>query len=212
MAILYQILNKANGKKYIGVTSDKFYRRKAVHLYRLRNNLLSGDMQKDFNTYEESCFVFSELENGELDKLFQKEELCTNSGDYEYNRIVGGRSSVSKAQASSFHTNKLKTDENYKLDFCKKISLGLMGHKVSDETKIKMSALKKGRKMSDKFKKDRSIKYSGEGNPNTVYFLNVNTGIYYATKDIENYFGMCISHIRKLFRQKNQLLNNFVKC
>lgn len=146
MAILYQILNKANNKKYIGVTDDKFYRRKAVHLYKLRRNSAPQVIQDDFNLYGEKSFVFTEIETGDLDYLLKKEEECTETGSYEYNTIVGGNSSRARKEASLCHIKKIKTDDKYRDDLSKKISSSLKGHKVSLETRMKMSALKRGEK------------------------------------------------------------------
>ena len=210
MAILYEILNKANGKRYIGVTSTLLRTRWASHLYRLRNGKFTKEIQEDFNFYGENAFVVNILEEGDEDLMYEKEELYSVGCDY--NIIVGGRSSKARSQASRIHTDRIKNDEEYRKSFSKKVSLALLGHKHSEETKEKISLAKKGKKMSEEFKKNRSIKHSGEGNPNTVYFLNLTTGIYYTSKEIEYYFDKCIGHIRKMFRENNPLLKDFVKC
>ena len=65
MQCVYAIVNKLNGKRYIGQTID-FQRRKAQHLAMLRNNVECEDVNrllyKDFKEYGEGNFTFEILE------------------------------------------------------------------------------------------------------------------------------------------------------
>lgn len=212
-AVLYEVINKVTNNKYIGVTTIGLKQRWNVHFYRMKNGSLSKIFCEDFRLYGKDSFVIKEIERGDLDLMFSKEkELSKNKKEYSYNVVIGGKGSDVMKEINLIHTEKLKNDQEYRREFSQKASSRLIGHKVSDETRLKLSIAHKGKKMPQEFKQKRSLKYSGEGNPNVVYFLNQQNGIYYSSKDIENYFGRCIGHIRKMFREKNPLLNNFVKC
>jgi group I intron endonuclease len=58
---IYQILNKVNGKSYVG-SAVNIKKRWAVHRHTLRNNKNSPHLQKAWNKYGEESFEFNVLE------------------------------------------------------------------------------------------------------------------------------------------------------
>jgi len=215
MAILYEIINKFNGLKYIGATTTKLSSRWNCHLYRFRKNKASFKIQNDYNNYGKDCFIIKELEFGEKDYIFNREkELSKDYIQYGYNCVSGGIGADVMKERYDIHRNKLKNDDNYRKNFCKKVSKGLIGRKHSEDTIRKISISHKGIKWSDSRKNERSVKYSGENNPNhgnySIY-LNIETGIYYETPELYNYFGKTKSGINWLKKIGNYEISKFVK-
>lgn len=77
MAVVYQIRNTVNNKVYIGSTINVASRKKN-HFYRLRKGIHPNkNLQKDWNNYDEKCFVFEILEDlgkAKKDKLIACEQ------------------------------------------------------------------------------------------------------------------------------------------
>jgi len=92
MKCIYQILNKVNGKFYIGSTNN-FKRRKSSHLWPLRNNKHKCPyLQHAWNKYGEENFEFLILEQVEkLEDLVTIEQYYFDTLKPEYNilKIAG---------------------------------------------------------------------------------------------------------------------------
>ena len=209
---LYEIINKFNNKKYVGVTSMKLSSRWSVHLYRLRKGIANSKIQGDFLKYGEDAFLIKKIKSGNIKDLYLEEEKLTKNKEYEYNIIIGGNSPESKKEMYECYVEKLNNDKEFKAKCFKKISDSLKGKKHSEKTKLKISKTKIGKKMPDGFAEKRAIQYKGENNPNAVYFLNLNTGIYYSSYDIAKHFSLNIGTIRRKIRESNFLLKDFIRC
>ena len=92
---IYQILNKVNGKCYIGLSTnirDRFYRHKS----KLRNNKHSNiHLQSAYNEYGSSNFEFNILERCSESILSEREIYYINkyqsdNRKYGYNKASGG--------------------------------------------------------------------------------------------------------------------------
>jgi len=120
--VIYQIQNIRTKTLYIGSTVD-FKARKRVHLSLLRkNNHYSKYMQRAFNKYGESVFLFSVLEENIIkDNLIKKEQYYMDLMNPKYNMVktagrVTGRkeSKISIAKRAKhlkgmkFHTEESK--------------------------------------------------------------------------------------------------------
>lgn len=98
MGVIYTILNKINGKIYVGQTDRTFNRRTIEHKSKLRTqNHRNPHLQASWNKYGEDAFKFSILEECSDDKLDDNEDwwidyfdsINPNKG---YNMQRGGHS------------------------------------------------------------------------------------------------------------------------
>jgi group I intron endonuclease len=129
----YIIINKINGKKYIGMTGIKYpSTRKGQHLHALRKGKHDNDhLQFAFNEYGESAFEFKVIDTDltEEQVLIREDELMkihnTLDREYGYNIEKSGNVVFLSEESKIKIRNKLK------------------GRKISDEQKRKHSELMK---------------------------------------------------------------------
>jgi group I intron endonuclease len=160
---VYKILNKVNGKFYIGSSKD-IHKRWLTHLSCLRRNKQPNRyLQFAFNKYREENFKLEIIENV-LDKnnLIKREEYWINelksynhSIGYNINRIVNER--VEFSQETIDKMSIARTGKKLTLEHRLNISKAGKGKKRSEETKHKMSLSFKGRKWSEKAKYNNFI-------------------------------------------------------
>lgn len=169
---IYQIVNKVNKKVYIGQTWD-YKKRTYEHIRRLRNgNHINDHLQASWNKYGESAFYFGIIE--QLDKNTTQKKLDKLEIDYinnmnycnpefGYNNKYGGfgskhtdysKKKMSQIAKSRPDTHKycmkgIPRSEEVKL----KISKSKLGHRVSVETREKLSRKLKGRQCPMKGKR-----------------------------------------------------------
>lgn len=133
---IYAIINKENGKMYIG-QSVNIERRWYAHVkgYHADKSYIDRSIRK----HGRECFEFKilhECSKNELDLEERRFISLYNTYHNGYNLTPGG----------DFISSTLP-------EVAKKISLSLKGHKTSEETKRKISRANKGRKMSKYTKK-----------------------------------------------------------
>lgn len=135
---IYKILNKINGKFYIG-SAYNFNKRKYVHLCRLRKgNHNSKHLQAAWNMYGEDAFEFIVLQECQKHELLKYEQIwldwtksfCTEIG---YNTCAIAGNSIGYK-----HTEEFKIWQSNRLK----------GLKHSEETKAKRSKSLKGKSKS----------------------------------------------------------------
>ena len=152
--IIYAIKNLINDKIYIGQTARSFSSRKAAHIYKLRNNKHENSyLQNSFNKYGENNFIFLKLKNAsnrnELNVLEVRliKKFKSMNKKYGYNLKSGG-----------YHV--IYSDESKK-----KMSISASNRPpISDETREKLSILRKGKKR----KKTQVLKWSGENSGSSI--------------------------------------------
>ena len=84
---VYQIVNKADGKKYIGCTVN-FAARWSMHISNLkRSRHENKKLQKAFNEYGQDNFIFSVLEVCEKNLLHDRERFYIRTLKPEYNFV-----------------------------------------------------------------------------------------------------------------------------
>jgi group I intron endonuclease len=84
---IYQITNKADGKKYVGATVN-FSARWRMHLSDLkRRRHANKNLQSAFNEHGQDCFIFSVLEVCEKNLLLDRERFYIRTLKPEYNSV-----------------------------------------------------------------------------------------------------------------------------
>ena len=150
---IYIIENTINNKKYVG-SAKNIKKRWYQHKYTLNNN--SHDnlyLQNAWNKYGENNFKFGVLEEVEPEKLIEKEQHYINLLN-ACNKIVGYNLAPTAGNTLGF---KFSEESKLNMSLLKKGKPSVRGNYVmSDETKRKMSKSKKGkgigRKLSEETK------------------------------------------------------------
>lgn len=135
---IYGIVNKINGKTYIGQTGERFLRRYWHHQWKLKNGSHDNKyLQESWNKYGEDNFDFVVIEvvsnRSVLDELEIKYINKYKSNNQSYNMLLGGRGR--RGFAMSENAKKIIGDKNRQ---------HMLGAKHSDETKRKMSQIRMG--------------------------------------------------------------------
>lgn len=157
---IYLILNKINGKGYVGLSSQ-LKERKKQHFRKLSKNIHYNDhLQNAFNKYGEDSFRFLILEYCSEDSLpIAEQEWIKMLNTYQngYNLTLGGE------QNCGFYLNEetrkimsQKAKEGMTEERRKHLSEVHTGKKHSEETKEKMSKSHMGKKTSKKTKHKKS--------------------------------------------------------
>lgn len=157
---IYKILNKTNGKFYIG-SAVNFKNRWNVHKCDLRKGTHSSKhMQAAWNKYGEESFEFKKLIVCTPKDLIFYEQLCIDGLNPEYNiaRVAGSMLGFKHSEETKNKMIGRKISEEQK----NKISKSLFGFKHSEESKRKMRISKIGNKNSFGNKSNLGFKHSEE--------------------------------------------------
>ena len=169
---VYQIRNQMNGKRYIG-GSECLQRRKKEHLGDLRRRQhYNSHLQRAFDKYGESAFVFSILEYVEdVSQLILREQHYLDALNPEYNMALvagspmtgrhhtqGTRVRMSAAQSGKHNPNygMRLSDEHIR-----KISKAGAGRHHSKKTRMKISEALTGRHHGERTKQKISESLMG---------------------------------------------------
>lgn len=139
---VYKIINIRNNKIYIG-SAKNISKRFSDHLSRLRHNKHNNKLlQKEFNEYGESKFLFEVVEKCVEKDIFVKEQYYLDTlqpfGDKGYNilyKVDGWSGYKHNEDMKKYMSEKMKGEGN-----------PMFGKHLSDETKRKMSQNMKGEK------------------------------------------------------------------
>lgn len=134
---IYAIVNKVNGKRYIGSSKDIEVRWKK-HINQLNRGIHGNShLQSSWDKYGKDSFDFVVLEQcDKLDLLIFEQKYLDLRPEYNISFIAG------KVE----FTDEVKN----------KISVANKGHVMSDEAKSRMSASHKGRKFTEEHKRNMS--------------------------------------------------------
>lgn len=150
---IYQILNKINGKSYIG-SAVNFIKRYGSHRWQLNNNRHGNiHLQRAFNKYGADAFEFIVLEYCQKEKLLEREQFWLYYLKPSYNvRPIAGNQLGFKHRPESILKMKsvIYTDER-KLNMSK----GRKNRKHSEETKVKLKEASKNKTCAHFKKLDR---------------------------------------------------------
>lgn len=134
MKVIYVIINKLNGKRYVG-SAKNFYKRRAKHFSDLfLNKHKNIHLQRSYNKYSKDFFEILILERIDVeDDLIPREQYYIDLIKPEYNiNPVAGSWLGRKHNPESLE----------------KMSLAKIGRKLSNETKLKMSSSAIGKSKS----------------------------------------------------------------
>lgn len=139
---IYKIVNNINGKTYIGQTKEGFQRRYYLHDWKLRNNIHDNfHLQSSFNKYGDTHFTFEIVEIIDDVKLLDEREKYWIQ---YYRKICKCYNVQDGGQPESLH--RYITDEQRK--YVGELNRQrMLGSKLSEETKRKMSESHKGKRI-----------------------------------------------------------------
>src|SRR5574343_1194022 len=163
---VYAIVNKENGKLYIGSTKD-FKMRKKAHFNKLKSNKhLNGHLQGAFNIHKGENFEFKILKYCKESQLLKWEQYYINYYN-STNRNCGYNLGLrADRQIVSEETRKKISIANKgkkrSLEISEKIRQFQTGKKRSEDQKRKMSKSGKGKIFSDERKRKISIAKKGK--------------------------------------------------
>ena len=183
---IYQILNKVNGKSYVG-QSVNIKRRWAEHKILSRDETLS--LKRAFRKYGIENFEFLVLEKCSKDSLNDREEHYISLLSPEYNRTKGGTGAkghtlseetkaVLREKAKSQWESKSKSEKYFIV--ANNLKGPGVGHHVSDETREKLRARNLGKKQSEETKKKRmdtfkkiGLKWINQNREKPIYCIDL---------------------------------------
>lgn len=174
---IYKIINKVNGKYYVGSSVD-LERRKRTHFNQLAKNIHKNyNLQKDYNEYGNTNFEFIVLRKALMSCLLILEQsfLSTHKNNplcYNIKFNVFDMPYTSGKPLSIKHKEKLSISHLGKKlsdDHRKKIGESHLGKKRTVQTRSRISIANKGRKLTkewkDKISKSNKGKRLGLKNP-----------------------------------------------
>ena len=139
---IYRIVNLVNGKAYIGQTKEKFQRRYWLHRWELRKGKHDNKhLQRAWDKYGEENFVFEIVEVLPLEEIDDREKYWI---DWQRKQEEGCYSIQDGGQPENLNDyispeiRKRQGELNRKR---------MLGSKLSDETKAKMSKTRKGKRV-----------------------------------------------------------------
>jgi group I intron endonuclease len=135
--VIYKATNKVNGKVYIGQTVCDFHKRKLKHFSKSNEEKPTMYFHRALKKYGKDSFKWEVIENCDSKKELDDMEFHYikqyDSFKNGYNMTLGGEGSVGRK-----HTKEAML----------KISNSRKGILVSEETKVKLSKMRKGKKKS----------------------------------------------------------------
>ncbi|AYJ74122.1 GIY-YIG family homing endonuclease [Bacillus phage BSP15] len=229
MNAVYRIINKTNGRFYIG-SSSRFEARKRAHLNMLRRGVHHNKpIQEDYDKYGESCFDFEILkkcaEDTTRDDLFKEEQKFISASDDEllYNLYDNAHGMSYKGEKNPMfgktHSDEIRrklseinsgehnpwygnTEHMNKMR--SKITKRFDGRKHTEETKEKMSKAHKGREKTEETRRKLSL---NNGNNSGIVIDNV---FYRSMSEASRQLN--ISRTTITSRVNNPRFKNYYRC
>lgn len=208
IAGIYQILNKINGKSYIG-SSVNIYQRWAQHKSKLRKQKhVNKILQRAWNKYFEISFHFLILEEILVpikEILESREQHYLDQTNPEYNILKVAYSPIGQV---------------FSKESKEKMSRGRLGFKALPETRLIQSLLKKGKpspkkgsRCSEEQKKKMSISRKGvlcrdrkPGKADKIskedVFNLLTLSKEKSPKELSILFSICEQHVRRILKGK----------
>jgi group I intron endonuclease len=135
---VYEILNKANGKCYVGSTANSFYKRWRDHRKNLRRGThTSTAMQNAYNKYGEDNLEFKIIEICDRTKCIEREQFYFDTLNPEYNICKTAGNTLGQIAEHFMSPEAIKIKRQRQSI---SISKALMGKKKTDEHAKKCGA------------------------------------------------------------------------
>ncbi len=122
---IYKIINKINGKYYVGSTNYFWNRRRQHQMMLTENRHTNPHLQSSWNKYGEENFIFQVIEKVPINKLILVEQKYLDIAKTEQNKC--------------YNQNFLAGRQVFTPEIRKKISDKLKGKVVSEETRKRIS-------------------------------------------------------------------------
>lgn len=221
ISCVYSITNIANNKKYIGSTKD-FDKRKSQHLYNLRNNIhINIYLQRSFNKYGESSFIFDIVETVyDISNLLNREDFYINALNVRNYTYGYNLANASGGDTISIHPNNAMIREKIsksiktrwinmtEIERSKWIQLhsgcnnGMFGKHHSDKTKEILKTKLTGRKLSEITKHNMKQSFTTERRSNLSELAKTKIGA------LNPFYGKTHSDdIKAIISEKNKARN-----
>lgn len=210
---IYKIVNKINGKYYLG-SSKNVYRRLNEHItYLIGNYHYNYHLQNAWNVYGENNFYFIIITQVDSQLLFDAEQFYFNDINKEesYNEsFIANRPEMNvetRSKISNSHKGKIISDETKQ-----KLKKARLGYKFPPEFGKRISERNKGKVCSEEVKKKLSVfnkgKYKGKlssNYDNTIYtFINVSGEKFIGTQyDFAEKYNLYKSNVNHLIKGTN---------
>lgn len=189
---IYCVLNKINGKIYIGSSSD-IRRRHNVHKTKLNCNVhCNKHLQNSVNKYGINNFKFLVIESCEKDDLIKREQYWLDYTKCYDNKIGYNIRTIADSNTNCKRPMSEETKEKMRIigrdrgstkEFKEFISSLHKGKVASEETKLKSSISHKGQVVSKETRKKMS-------EANSKKIINLDTG------DIYNNMKECVKELK----------------
>jgi group I intron endonuclease len=162
---IYEIVNRLNGKKYVGSSHD-VEKRILTHKSKLRcNTHVNKHLQNSYNKHGVDNFDFNIIEICPIDDLTDREthHLSLVKESYNIREVVDSNlglkmSEETKRKISEANRGKKLTDEHKK-----RLSEALKNKPMSSESILKMKNTLTGRKLTEEHKKNISKNHANRG-------------------------------------------------
>ena len=216
--VVYVHTNRINGKRYVGITSDKPEKRWR-NGYGYRGQVFYSAIEKygweEFS--HEILFTNLSKKEAEEKEIYLISKWKTSDVKYGYNRASGG------CVNSGFHIS--DEEKKRRSDFMRKrpilestrdkLSKAMSGKRLSDEVKNKISKSKKGRKLSEATKHKMSESRTGSKHFASIpitQFDDYGNKIaeYTNSREAEFHTGICSRNIRNCINGKRKHAGGYV--
>lgn len=215
MYIVYQHINKINGKIYIGITCQKPEHRWGINgsNYKSSSHFYSAIQKYGWDNFEHNI-LFENLTRCEACEKEQEliKQYNSMNREYGYNSTTGGESFEMSEEAKlkkskSMLGNKNGLGKPCSQEKAKKISDAQKGKRLSDEHKQKLSKAAKNRHTICSEEKKEILRNSYP-NMKSVYCLETNT-VYKSVQECARELNIPATNISKLCKGRGKTLKGY---